>query len=103
MEQTFISLLKDFGAFGSAFAIWAIATWIAWKKVFQPQQKQSRDDQKLHIETLNRIIENHSREASKHIEAEKENIKSLQELNSKISVHDEKMSLEHDSIKEKIK
>jgi len=103
MNESFMEPLKSLGTFGSALFVIGLSLWIIWKKIIRPQQEAAREDHKQHVETLNKIIENHGREASKHIEAEKENIKALQGMNSKIDLHNQKSSLKHQQILDEIK
>lgn len=103
MGESFVEILKNFGAFGLALLILGSGFWWVWKKIIKPQQTEAKESQKQHIETLNKIIENHNRETSKHIEAEKENIKVLQELNGNLKSHNQKTSLEHERILDQVK
>lgn len=95
--------LKNLGTFGSALFVVGLSLWIIWKKIIRPERDAAREDHKQHVGTLNKIIENSNRETSKHIEAEKENIKTLQGMNSKIDLHNQKSSSEHQQILGEIK
>ncbi|GAH63962.1 unnamed protein product [marine sediment metagenome] len=103
MQESFWTILQNFGAFGLALIILGSGFWWVWKKIIEPQRKDSQEHQEKHIETLNKIIENHNRETSKHIEAEKENIKVLQELNGSLKSHNQKTSSEHQRILDEVK
>lgn len=103
MNESFLEPLKSLGTFGSALFVIGLSLWIIWKKIIRPERIAAREDHKQHIETLNKIIENSNRETSKHIEAEKENIKALQSMNSKVDLHNQKSSLEHQQILGEIK
>jgi len=103
MNESLVEALNSFGTFGSALFVVGLSLWIIWKKIVRPEREASRQDHKQHVETLNKIIENSNRETSKHIEAEKENIKALQGMNNKIELHNQKSSLEHKQILDEIK
>jgi len=103
MQETFGTVLENFGAFGLALLILGGAAWAVWRKVVEPQQKEAREDRNKHIQMLDRIIGNHDKTSKEHIGAEKENIKVLQELNSKINSHNEKMKMDHDRILDEVK
>jgi len=103
MQETFGTVLENFGAFGLALLILGTAAWAVWRKIIEPQQKEAKEDRNKHIGMLDRIIENHDKTSKEHIDAEKENIKVLQELNSKINSHNEKMKMNHDRILDEVK
>lgn len=103
MGESFVEILQNFGAFGLALLILGSGFWWMWKKIIEPQQKESREDRNKHIGTLDKIIENHNETSKEHIEAEKENIKILQELNSKINSHNEKTKTNHQRILDEVK
>lgn len=103
MQETFGTILENFGAFGLALLILGGAGWAVWRKIVEPQQKEAREDRNKHIQMLDRIIENHDKTSKEHIEAEKENIKVLQELNGRINAHNQKVKMEHERILDEIK
>ena len=103
MQEPFGTLLQNFGAFGLALLVIGIGFGWVWKKIIEPQQRENREDRNQHIQMLDKIIENHNSMSKEHIDAEKENIKVLQELNGKISAHNEKMKEEHERILDEVK
>jgi len=103
MQETFGTVLENFGVFGLALVILGTAGWAVWKKIVEPQQKENRGDRNQHIQMLDKIITNHNTVSKEHIDAEKENIKVLQELNGKINAHNEKMKAEHQRILDAVK
>ena len=103
MEETFGTVLRNFGVFGLALLVVGSGFWGIWKRIIEPQQGEAREDRNRHVDTLNRIIENHDASTKEHINAEKENIKVLQELNGKINTHNQKMRDDHERILDEIK
>lgn len=103
MGESFLEILNNFGAFGLALLILASGFWWVWKKIIEPQAKESREDRNKHIGTLDKIIENHNKTSKEHIEAEKENIKILQELNSNINSHNRETKANHQRILDEVK
>ena len=85
MQESFWTILENFGAFGLALLILGSGFWWVWKKIIEPQRRDSQEHQE------------------KHIEAEKENIKVLQELNGSLKSHNQKVSLEHERILDEVK
>ena len=94
-----ISILQDFGAFGTAFAIAIGIFWGIWTKIIKPQQEEIRKEHKAHIETLQKLAEDNRQITRGFIEefmdSSKENIAALKELNGRIATHHAQMHAEH--------
>jgi len=98
MEETFGTVLRNFGVFGLALSIVGSGFWGIWKWIIEPQQKEAREDRNRHIQMMDKIIENHDKMSKEHTDFEKENIKVLQGLNGIVSAHNQKMRDDHERI-----
>lgn len=103
MEESIFEILRNFGSFGLALTVVGGAAWIMWKKVIEPQQKDSQKIRERHMETLEKMVERGEKFTLEHVSIEKENLKVLQELNNSMNSHNNRMKEEHKRLEDEIR